>query len=78
MMAMQGNMIVDVRFSDGVKNPAELERNINMIPGVVENGLFVNVAHTVLVGTRDGDETSVVTFADFVQTLRNSELEMSA
>ncbi|XP_024380516.1 uncharacterized protein [Physcomitrium patens] len=78
VMSDLGNMIVDVRFPDGVKNPAELERKINMIPGVVENGLFVNVAHTVLVGTKDGEETSVVTFADFVQTLRNSELEVSS
>lgn len=62
-----GNMVVDVRFPDGVQNPAELERKINMIPGVVENGIFINVAHTVLVGTKDGDETSVV------ETLRGSE-----
>lgn len=72
-----GNMVVDVRFSEGVQNPAELERKINMIPGVVENGLFTNVAHTVLVGTKDGDETSVVEFADFVETLRSSD-EVSA
>ena len=71
-VAVQGNMVVDVRFPEGVPNPAELERKINMIPGVVENGLFINVAHTVLVGTKDGDETSVVEFADFVETLRNS------
>ncbi|KAG0563025.1 hypothetical protein M758_9G188600 [Ceratodon purpureus] len=73
VMTDLGNMVVDVRFSEGVKNPAELERKINMIPGVVENGLFINVAHTVLVGTKDGDETSVVEFADFVETLRSSE-----
>jgi ribose 5-phosphate isomerase A len=33
-----GNMVVDVRFPEGIKNPAELENKINMIPGVIENG----------------------------------------
>jgi hypothetical protein len=26
------------RFPEGIKNPAELENKINMIPGVIENG----------------------------------------
>ena len=45
----QGNLVIDVRF-DSLDNPAELEKTINNIPGVVENGLFVNVTHLVLVG----------------------------
>jgi ribose 5-phosphate isomerase A len=69
----QGNMVVDVRFPEGVKDPADLENKINMIPGVIENGLFIKVAHKVLVGTKDGDETSVVEFSEFVASMKSSE-----
>ncbi|HBY81542.1 MAG TPA: ribose 5-phosphate isomerase A, partial [Cyanobacteria bacterium UBA11148] len=50
----QGNMVVDVKF-DSIDNPADLEKTINNIPGVLENGLFVGVADVVLVGeVKDG------------------------
>lgn len=45
----QGNLVVDVKF-DSIDNPKELEKTINNIPGVLENGLFVGVADIVLVG----------------------------
>ena len=45
----QGNLVIDVKF-DAIDNPVELEKTINNIPGVLENGLFVNVADVVLVG----------------------------
>ena len=46
----QGNLILDVLFNDGIKNPKDTELNINNIPGVLENGLFVDLADKVLVG----------------------------
>ncbi|NEO30314.1 MAG: ribose-5-phosphate isomerase RpiA [Symploca sp. SIO3C6] len=50
----QGNMVIDVKF-DSIANPAELEKTLNNIPGVLENGLFVGVANVVLVGeVKDG------------------------
>lgn len=50
----QGNMVVDVKF-DLIPDPAELEKTLNNIPGVLENGLFVGVADLVLVGeVKDG------------------------
>lgn len=53
----QGNLIVDVKF-DRIDNPAELEKTINNIPGVLENGLFVGVTDLVLVGeVKDGIPT---------------------
>ncbi|CAK9881741.1 unnamed protein product [Sphagnum jensenii] len=67
-----GNMVVDVRFADGINNPAELENKINMIPGVVENGLFVNVAHKVFVATKDGEEILIVELAEFVASLKSA------
>ncbi|MFN5514490.1 MAG: ribose-5-phosphate isomerase RpiA [Cyanobacteriota bacterium] len=45
----QGNLVIDVKF-DAIDNPAELEKTLNNIPGVLENGLFVGVADQVLVG----------------------------
>jgi ribose 5-phosphate isomerase A len=46
----QGNLVLDVRFADGIADPGSLECRINNIPGVLENGLFVNLADEVLVG----------------------------
>lgn len=50
----QGNFVIDVKF-DSIDSPAELEKTLNNIPGVLENGLFVGVATVVLVGEiKDG------------------------
>jgi len=46
----QGNLILDVLFKDGIKSPKEIEMKINNIPGVLENGLFVDLTDKVLVG----------------------------
>ncbi len=46
----QGNLILDVLFDDGIKRPKDIELCINNIPGVLENGLFVDLVDKVLVG----------------------------
>ncbi len=46
----QGNLILDVLFNDGIKDPKSIEMSINNIPGVLENGLFVDLTDKVLVG----------------------------
>ena len=46
----QGNLILDVFFEDGIKDPKAIEMSINNIPGVLENGLFVDLVNKVLVG----------------------------
>ena len=46
----QGNLVLDAQFSGGIQDPVALEQQINNIPGVLENGLFVNLADQVLVG----------------------------
>lgn len=48
-----GNYIVDAYFGS-IADPKELESKLNMIPGVVENGLFVDMADRVIAGKRDG------------------------
>lgn len=51
----QGNLVLDVRFEGGIADPVVLEMKLNNIPGVLENGLFVNLADEVLVGeVKDG------------------------
>ena len=45
----EGNLVVDLKF-ESIADPAALEIAINNIPGVLENGLFVGVADTILVG----------------------------
>ena len=48
-----GCFILDCKF-DEIPNPAEMERRISILPGVVENGLFVGLAHILIVGREDG------------------------
>ncbi len=50
-----GNSILDTNF-DAIRNPHKLERDINNLPGVVENGLFLVMADLVIVGHDDGPE----------------------
>ena len=49
-----GNFILDCHFPDGIDDAASLDRAIDEIPGVVENGLFVNLTDIVVVGLDDG------------------------
>lgn len=48
-----GNYILDCDF-DHINNPEELEKDIKTIPGVVENGLFINLTDEVIVGGKQG------------------------
>lgn len=49
----EGNYIVDCRFPR-IEDPVTLERELNLIPGVVDNGLFVGLATLVVVASRSG------------------------
>ena len=55
----QGNLILDVLFDDGIKNPKDIEMKINNIPGVLENGLFVDLTDKVLVGKIENENPVV-------------------
>ena len=54
------NLLVDVRF-EGIEDPREMERSLNSIPGVVENGVFPDMAHIVLIGSSDGGDVRRLT-----------------
>lgn len=49
-----GNAILDCAFAQGIADPERLEREIDAIPGVVESGLFLGLAHARVVGHEDG------------------------
>ena len=48
-----GNYILDCYF-ERIDNPAQAEVEINNLPGVVENGLFINRAEQAIIATQDG------------------------
>jgi len=49
----EGNYIVDCRFQR-IDDPVSLECQLNLIPGVVENGLFIGLASLVIVASESG------------------------
>ena len=51
-----GNFVLDVKF-ESIEDPAYLEKELNYIPGVVENGIFSGVADEVIVGSSEGIKT---------------------
>ena len=55
----QGNLVLDLTFKNGIDKPELLETQINNIPGVLENGLFINLTNEVLVGQVENDLVGV-------------------
>ena len=55
----EGNLILDILFNGGIKNPRKIELLINNIPGVLENGLFIDLTDKVLVGKIVSNQTTV-------------------
>ncbi len=53
-----GNLIYDCRFPE-IRSPFFLESAIDTIPGVVENGLFLNRATAAIISHRDGTVTEM-------------------
>ncbi|WP_407931431.1 ribose-5-phosphate isomerase RpiA, partial [Ignavibacterium album] len=50
-----GNFIIDCKIGE-IENPKELEFNLKMIPGVVEVGLFIDIADYIIIGYNDRTE----------------------
>lgn len=48
-----GNFILDCRFN-GISNPAELERGLKSVVGVIETGLFIGMASEVIIAAEGG------------------------
>jgi ribose 5-phosphate isomerase A len=50
-----GNQILDCRFAGGIADPDALELALARIPGLVESGLFLGLAHELVVGRANGE-----------------------
>ena len=50
-----GNLVLDCDFGS-IENPAELAADLSGVPGVVEHGLFVDLADALVVGYEEGAE----------------------
>jgi ribose 5-phosphate isomerase A len=67
-----GNYVVDVKFEE-IPAPAKLERVIDQLPGVVENGVFAGVADVVVVGHAGGC-TKLRNKKDFLNLMRKLKI----
>lgn len=47
-----GNCIGDISFIEPY-NPSEMEKALNNIPGIIENGIFASYAHRIIIGHKD-------------------------
>lgn len=49
-----GNLIADLKFKEFIINPQVVDAKLKIIPGVLETGLFLNLAKRVIIGREDG------------------------
>ena len=49
----EGNYIFDLKLNE-IEDPSRLCCDLNIIPGVIENGLFIDVCSAIIVGFSDG------------------------
>ncbi len=54
LISDNGNFIIDVDFGI-IKNPLELNNKIRLIPGIVDTGLFIDMASKAYIGKEDGN-----------------------
>ncbi len=48
------NYIYHCKFENGIENPGELDKSLLEIDGVIDTGLFINMASKVIIGTSNG------------------------
>ncbi|MEJ6710275.1 MAG: ribose-5-phosphate isomerase RpiA, partial [Amylibacter sp.] len=53
MITDEGHYILDLHLKR-IENPRELSIIMNQVPGVVENGLFLDIADAIVIGHGDG------------------------
>lgn len=72
-----GNFILDVNFGP-IEDPRKLNTEIKAIPGVIETGIFTDMADIVYVGTRDGN-VKALTLKELHKTpfRKNARLEVT-
>ena len=55
-----GNVILDAVFAEGIADVALLDVSLNLIPGLVGHGLFVDMATEAVLGHADGRVETIV------------------
>ena len=65
-----GNYLLDCDF-ERIEDAEDLERKLNMIPGVVECGLFIGLVNDVIVGSKQGIVTEQVSEDGFLSVTSN-------
>ncbi len=58
-----GNLIGDIDFKKAF-DPAIMEKELNNIPGIIENGIFSSGAHKIIIGYQDSAEIVFVKAGD--------------
>jgi ribose 5-phosphate isomerase A len=54
-----GNAVLDIRYDGGLEDPAASDVVIELLPGVVSTGLFIDLADRALLGDPDGQVTEL-------------------
>lgn len=54
VMTDNGNVLLDVVVPDGIPDPGDLDRRLRALPGLVETGLFIDLADEAYLGASDG------------------------
>ena len=52
-----GNFILDCKMGPTITDPASLHTQLNTTPGVVDNGLFIDLCHILIIGQGDTVQT---------------------
>lgn len=55
----QGLWILDVQFPNGIDDAKALNHDLKMLPGVLDHGLFMDMATDILLGKSDGSITQL-------------------
>jgi ribose 5-phosphate isomerase A len=54
-----GNAILDARAPGGIEDPAALDLVVSSMPGVIDTGLFVDLADLAILGSADGTTRTI-------------------
>lgn len=74
-----GNFIIDAPFpEERMKKPMELLRDIKMLTGVVEVGLFCDMAEAAYFGNADGSVSVRRAGASGLETIQEKDLDLSS
>lgn len=57
--ALSGNYVVDIAFTSPVSDVHALASQVSSVVGVVEHGLFLDMASVVLIAEADGTLTTM-------------------